>query len=205
MLCKCNSDYLRRKLLEVGPGVDPNSCPGVSRPVRGTRHAYMYMLSLDRNNNVASVNPTNNLTAAGSRKTQRRLLDRKQRQNYNMNNKSCYRCGKEGHFDRYQCCPARGKTCNFCNGKNNFFRGLSNKNRPKGGFIKCTALTSTAIICFALPAACCRLTLSKCVWDVSLDVMIDPGCTHNIVDEYTWATLIKSNQIKSNQVLFSHT
>ena len=63
------------------------------------------------------------------------------------------------------------------------------KTGPKVGCIKCTALTQTAIMRFALPA------VNVCVGGVSLDVLIDSGCTHNIVDEHTWAAL-KENVIE---------
>ena len=120
VLCKCNSDYLRRKLLEVGPDFTLTRALELAGQCEEL-DTQMSMLSLDRNNTVAAVSPANNLTAAGSRKTQRHLPDRKPWQNDNMNNRS-YRCGKEGHFGRDQCFPARGKTCNLCNGKKSFLQ-----------------------------------------------------------------------------------
>ena len=48
---------------------------------------------------------------------------------------------------------------------------------------------------FCITSSLSSNTVNVCVGGVSLDVLIDPGCTHNIVDEHTWAAL-KKNAIK---------
>ena len=108
-----------------------------------------------------SSSQVNHLTATGGGKSQRLSA----RALKNDNNK-CYRCGKTGHFGRYQSCPARGKTCNKCGGKKIFFSWyVKQKSRPTVECIECTVLTRTTIMRFALQAAC-RLTLATCVWVV---------------------------------------
>lgn len=45
---------------------------------------------------------------------------------------SCYRCGREGHFAKDQCCPARGKTCNKCGKMGHFSQCCKSQNYVKG-------------------------------------------------------------------------
>ena len=70
MLCKCHSDYLRRKLLEVGPELT------LARTLKLTGQCeeldiQMAMLSVDTNSTAAAISQVNNMTATGGRKTQR--------------------------------------------------------------------------------------------------------------------------------------
>ena len=49
---------------------------------------------------------------------------------YENHDKQCYRCGFTGHFGKDKCCPANGKSCNKCKGKNHFASVCKTKNRP---------------------------------------------------------------------------
>ena len=125
VLCKCHSDYLRRKLLEVGPELTLARTLELAGQCEEL-DTQMAMRSVDRNSTAAAISQVNNMTATGGRKTQR--LPARATQNDNK----CYRCGKAGHFGRDQCCPARGKTCNLCGGKNNFSVVCQTKKQTKG-------------------------------------------------------------------------
>ena len=47
-------------------------------------------------------------------------------------NNGCYRCGKLRHFGRDPLCPARGKTCRKCGGKNHFPVVCKTKHHSQG-------------------------------------------------------------------------
>ena len=62
MLCKCHSDYLRRRLLEVGPELT------LARTLKLTGQCeeldiQMAMLSVDTNSTAAAISQVNNMTA----------------------------------------------------------------------------------------------------------------------------------------------
>ena len=80
VLCKCHSDYLRRKLLDVGPEVTLTHAlelAGQSEELE----TQMAMLSVDRNNIAVAVSQVNDRTVTDGRKTQRRLPARRQNDN----------------------------------------------------------------------------------------------------------------------------
>lgn len=52
------------------------------------------------------------------------------------NQDQCYRCGRRGHKSYDKKCPALGKTCNSCNGKDHFAAMCQKKNKPNDKPIK---------------------------------------------------------------------
>ena len=178
----------RRKLLEVGPELTLARALELAGQCEEL-DTQMAMLSVDRNSTADTVSQVNNMTATGGRMTQR--LPARIRENHNK----CYRCEKTGHFGRDQYCPARGKTCNQCGGTNQFPVVCQTKKQAKGRVHQVHCPDSDSDYAFRITNGLLPNTVNVCVCGVSLDVLIDSGCTHNIVDEHTWAAL-KENAIK---------
>ena len=70
VLCKCHSDYLRRKLLEVGPELTLARALELAGQFEEL-DKHMAMLLVDRNSTAAAVGQVNSMTATGRRKTRR--------------------------------------------------------------------------------------------------------------------------------------
>ena len=130
MLWKCHSDYLRRKLLEVGPELTLARTLELAGQCEEL-DTQMAMLSVDRNSTAAVISQVNNNDSDWRQKDSMPTSWR------NAKRQQMLPLRKAGHFGRDQCCPARGKTCNLCGGKKIMFPWSvkQTKNRPKGGYI----------------------------------------------------------------------
>ena len=106
IMCKCHSNYIRRKLLEEGQGLTLKRTLEIAEQCEKVE-AQMTALSSTEEGELSSVNKV--VERKVSKETQQGSSPAK-----------CYRCGRTGHFGRDPTCPARGKTCNKCKGKDHF-------------------------------------------------------------------------------------
>ena len=109
VLNKCTSTYIKRKLLEEGQGLNLTRTLEVAAKCDKIE-TQLAALSV-KGEESESINRINERSHNPSTSTQGRFQGR---------DKICYRCGLLGHFGRDPQCPARGKTCRKCRGKDHF-------------------------------------------------------------------------------------
>ena len=109
VLNKCTSTYIKRELLEEGQGLNLTCTLEVAAKCEKIE-TQLAALSV-KGEDSASINRINGRSNNPSTSTQGRFQGR---------DKICYRCGLSGHSGRDPQCPARGKTCRKCRGKDHF-------------------------------------------------------------------------------------
>lgn len=114
---KCTSAALRRKLLALG---DAN-LETVLREAKAFEAVQEHSKALDDE----KVEQPKEIDV--------NKIDFRQKPYTNTNNKQveCHRCGYTGHRQFEDKCPARGKTCNKCLGKDHFARKCRSRKRPR--------------------------------------------------------------------------
>ena len=105
VLNKCTSTYIKRKLLEEGQGLNLTRTLEVAAKCEKIE-TQLAALSV-KGEESESINRINERSNNPSTSTQGR-------------DKICYRCGLLGHLGHDPQCPARGKTCRKCRGKDHF-------------------------------------------------------------------------------------
>ncbi len=132
----------------------------------------------------------NRVWKKGGKQTKGKFQGNQQAESSKMN-KHCYRCGNTDHMGRDLKCPARGKICHKCKGRDHFSNMCKTVNQVEG-------LTDFA---FAIQDDC-RDTdrLNVCLGNVHLRMLVDSGASSNVIDENTWEKL-KSERIKCNSYI----
>ena len=97
----------------------------------------------------------------------------------------CYRCGYSGHYGRDSACPARGKTCRTCGGKDHF----STVCKTKSKLHHLEAESDS----YAFSVNTDQQMITVLVGGISLDVLADTGSSRNVVDSKTWNSLKEAN------------
>ena len=180
VLCKCRSDYLRRKLLEAGQELTMARTFDLAGQCEEVE---MQMTKLSVDPVDPSAGHVNRVTRESGKLNGPKSRTRVGAATTNRNN-GCYRCGKLGHFGRDPSCPARGKTCRKCGGKNHFAVVCKTKQHSQGR-VHCLEYD----FAFGVTDGNASSTMNVSVGGVKLGVLIDSGATHNIIDEYTWMYL----------------
>ncbi|XP_077861574.1 uncharacterized protein LOC144342001, partial [Saccoglossus kowalevskii] len=189
VLNKCTSDYVRRKLLEEGQGLNLARTLVIADQCEKVE-AQMTALSTARGGEV-TVNrvmekPWKKPTCGKRDKGHSKFKDNSDR--------SCYRCGKVGHYGRDANCPAKGQTCRKCKGRDHFARVCKSKrDKPHVNQIEEVQNDPSNEYAFTILGSDRSNMLVICVGGVSLKMMVDSGATSNIIDEATWETLKSSN------------
>ena len=105
VVSNCYSGELRTKFLREGDALDLTRLQEISATFEAVE-----IQSREMSNSSATQNPT--FTVNKTQSTP--VLDPK------MADITCYRCGYKGHKGNNPACPAKGKTCSKCEGKDHF-------------------------------------------------------------------------------------
>ena len=124
---------------------------------------------------------------------------------YNKAKSQCFRCGYEGHLSSDEKCPARGKTCNKCQGKDHFSKVC--KTKPKEASKQMKQINHTKAddndaepeldgYQFSIDEEGQQSQVNwvyddervvKCdIGGVCVDFMIDSGASYSIIDKEMW-------------------
>ena len=128
ILQKCKSDYLRRKLLEEGPGLTLARTLELASNVKKSTPKWPLCRFIQPNTTAAMTTSQLNSPTTNSR-DQRPRNSRRPRA-IPQKESTCYRCGNTGHYSRDPTCPARGKTCSYCGGLNHFAAVCKSESSP---------------------------------------------------------------------------
>lgn len=209
----CSSVWLREKILENGS----SSLDEIIKRARIHEMVAVQKKSFTAVNDE-NINPNNSEVC--------KIFDR-ERSNRPMNKKKfwgsnrnivCSRCGFSGHKSADLKCPARGKICRKCNGKDHFARrcfgrktnGQSNAaNAPlnekaatrerddDGGLVHLVENHKTVMDDYDDVFCIATAEDSNEIWcqigGVEVKVIVDSGSKYNIVDRDTWAELKVKN------------
>ena len=188
VLCKCRSDYVRRKLLEERAELT----------LARTLEIAEQCESVDRQMSHLSVSGPSKEDANRVYETPERPHSK---QNRKKNRIQCYRCGSSGHLGRDPKCPARGHTYSKCKGKDHFASVCKTKPKKRGVNQVQTELAANAEQVdypFRVTKEVHSNLLQLSVGGVKLEMLGDSGATNNIVDEETWEDLkVKKIKCKS--------
>ena len=145
-------------------------------------------------------------TKPAKHRDSKRKAQNKPNENNNKTGKTCNRCGYEYPHDK--ACPAQGKTCSKCGGSNHFARACysskrqgqgqsgSNKGSNKGNFGNVNTKDndqndSESDGLFAINSVKSSQPRGTTVYieGVPLKMLVDSGCSHNIIDNQAWQQL----------------
>ena len=194
ILQKCTSQYLRRRLLEEGtPPLKrtleiAEQCENVETQMQALSTGASATKDADKTqgqvNHVSGAKAKSGKWGKNkpTKKTPKPII--------------CYRCGNAGHMGRDPTCPARGKTCGRCQGKDHFTSVCKTKNKKKlaQGTTSVNAVESTNEYAFAVNERN-EPMLDIIVGKTPLNVLIDSGASSNIISTKTWEDL-KQHGIK---------
>ena len=200
ILTECTSSYLRRKLLEERETLivartleNENQCEKIEAQ----------MIGLGEKESVNKV--------TGKERRDRSFKRKKKREKPPGRSPGgqCYRCGNTGHCGRDPKCPARGKTCGKCGGKDHFQRACKSRDTGANGEGQVNQVQGNCEYAFHVSGDNAS-TVSVSIGGVNLDMLVDSGATSNIIGEETWEKL-KAQGIKcassaapSGKKLYAH-
>nr|XP_058952093.1 uncharacterized protein K02A2.6-like [Pocillopora verrucosa] len=187
ILCKCRSDYVKRKLLEERDELTLARTLELAEQCESVEHQ-MSQLSLSEQ------------TTEAHRVYEKPRRPKDQQRNKESKNRDsqCPRCGWSGHLGGDPKCPARGQTCKKCKKKGHFASVCKTKPKKPGvNQVQEEQKPDGEQVDYAF-----RVTnkgqsnmLKLSVGGVELEMLVDSGATNNIIDECTWEDL-KAKKIK---------
>ena len=186
VLCKCRSDYVRRKLLEEREELTLARTLEIAEQCESVDHQMSHLSVSEQSKEDAN-----------------RVFEKSERPNGKQKRKKggiqCYRCGSSGHLGKDPKCPAKGQTCRKCKGKDHFASVCKTKPKSRGGANQVQeeleASGEQVDYAFRVTNEVHSNLLKLSVGGVQLEMLVDSGATNNIVDEETWENL-KAKKIK---------
>ena len=185
VLCKCRSDYVKRKQLEEREELTLARTLEIAEQCESVDHQMSHL----------SVREPNKEDANRVYETPERPDGKQKRK---KNGIRCYRCGSSGHLGRDPKCPAKGQTCRKCKGKDHFASVCKTKSKNRGVNQVQEELEANGEqvdYAFRVTNEVHSNLLKLSVGGVELEMLVDSGATNNIVDEKTWENL-KAKKIK---------
>lgn len=218
IIAKCTSSAMRRELLKQG---DANLDEIIKVAHIFEAVAEQEKIFGDNDNTVKSTDEINNIEEVNRIEDRNRFA---KRQNTNsMQAIECGRCGYKGHKASDDKCPAKGKTCSKCGGRDHFFKKCRSKKRawnatPKqesedrkdpdnskgnGKKAKTEAVQNVSdeeVNYVFHIAAMEKINEVVCkIGGVNTNVIIDSGSKYNLLDKNMWKQLQAMKIIVSNQ------
>ena len=203
ILCKCTSTYIKRKLLEERQGLTLARALEIAENCEKVDAQLAAMTIEEKGENSASVNRIEGTKTGHGKRNQSRGTK-------TGREKTCYRCGRTGHFGRDSNCPARGQFCHRCGLEGHFQEQCRTKQKgeekekqtkgrrnPKGGaanMVGCHNEEEEPVYAFTVGGSNeekIEVTVGGC----KLNMIIDSGASTNIIDKETWEWL-KKNKVK---------
>ena len=186
VLCKCRSDYVRRKLLDEREELTLARTLEIAEQCESVYHQMSHL----------SVSEP-------SKEDANRVYEKSERPDGKQNRKKkgvhCYRCGSSRHMGRDPKCPPRGQTCRKCKGKDHFASVCKTKPKKPGVNRVQEELEANngekVDYAFRVTNEAHSNLLKLSIGGVKLEMLVDSGATNNIVDEETWEDL-KAKKIK---------
>ena len=203
ILCKCTSTYIKRKLLEERQGLTLARALEIAQNCEKVDAQLAAMTIEEKGENSASVNRIEGTKTGHGKRNQSRGTK-------TGREKTCYRCGRTGHFGRDSNCPARGQFCHRCGLEGHFQEQCRTKQNgearqkqtkgyrnPKGGaanMVGCYDEEEEPVYAFALGDRN-EEKIEVTVGGFKLNMITDSGASTNIIDKQTWEWL-KKNKVK---------
>ena len=180
LLNNCTSTYIKRKLLEEGLGLNLTRTLEVAAKFEKIE-TQLATLSVEGEESE-SINRINERRNNPSSSTQGRFQER---------DKICYRCGLLGHFGRDPQCPARGKTCRKCRGKDHFEKVCKTKSyaRQVGSEPDVNDPGPQHDYAFSISEGEHSEMVTIQIGGADLKMLIASGANSNIIDKGTWEQL----------------
>jgi len=203
VLCKCNSDYVRRKLLEVGAELTLARTLEVADKCEKVE-GQMAALSVKKTSEPDVVNKITTSKGSKPQKFKKSGTSSASQQSSGLKAEksgACYRCGLNGHYGRDPKCPAKGQTCHKCAGRDHYAKVCKTKiksskvHQVEEGSVKLENRSNMDDYAFLVSGGPGKNTMQVNVGGVKLDMLIDSGATSNVVDEQTWE-MLKHNKVK---------
>lgn len=193
ILSRGTSEYVRRKLLEVGRGLTLASALETAAQCETIEEQMSAMSGASK----ATAETVNHVSSKGKRGKQVSWNAKgKQSKDYNKNDGKCYRCGNSDHMGRDPKCPARGQTCNKCHGKDHYAKVCRTKNLKNRQTVNSVETENARNdFAFVVNDGDMPERLSFCVGGVNVKMLVDSGATSNVMGENAWENL-KAGHIK---------
>ena len=188
ILEKCASNYIRRKCYEEAQGGNVLTLSRTLEIAAQCEEIELQLAELSTGGGTEAEKGHVNRVAAASQKSDKTKTGKSKK------NIQCYRCGKYGHMSKDPECPARGKTCSKCQGKDHFATVCRTKDGKKKHEKQEKSGESVKAVDehYAFTIQIKRddePMLDIVVGNKPLKVLIDSGASCNIVGVDTWEDL----------------